>query len=215
MAVWAISTLTLAHASTILNTGATLAFTISDRSFAIQSTRLEGPAAPIGVLFDFVTAPMSGPTLFDAELESVNGAASVSLGTGLRFAPGRFQGTFYSGGVDVLSGSVTLPIALSEELFAGSQAVLVLRNDGLPLTLGLAPYSTAQELEVSLDGGSFSTGAVVSTRQPLRRMALLAPSNEQPPQLAPEPDYGLACGGIGALFLAVAWGLNRFRGRRI
>ena len=194
-----------ANAATIVQTGDSLAFTISERSFAVNCAQLGGPAAPTGILFQLVTDPLAVATQFDATLESADGSVSVSLGSDLSFAPGTFQGTYSSGPVSVLSGAANLPETLSQQLFAGSQAVLVLRNDGPAVDLGLAPYTLAEELQVSLGGSDFSVGA-------LDTGAALGSQEDDP---VPEPPNGPLLGVIGGLFLGVGWGLKRISRARI
>src|SRR5438874_2513373 len=83
-------------------------------------------------------------------LESLDGTVSVPFGSGYLLAmPGAIS---FGGGtpIDVLtlSGSVSIPLSISEALFGDNfanyndAAVIRLRNDGLPFTLGLgAPYT--------------------------------------------------------------------------
>jgi len=199
-----------AHAATILQTGDSLAFPISDRGFVFNSLRTGGPAAPTGVSFVFTTEPLTGSTLFDATLESRDGSVSVSLGAGLSFQPGSFQGTYYSGPASVLFGRITLPETVSSQLFAGNQAVLVLQNIGPAITLGLSSYTLAQELDVSLSGTNLSVGA-------LGMGAALTSygSNGNLPEPAPEPPSGLICAVVGGLFIAAGRVLKHFSRRRI
>ena len=186
------------NAAAILQTGDSVSFAISDRSFVFNSQRLGGPPAPTGISFQFFTAPLAGSTQFDATLESADGSVAVAVDN-LTFVPGTFQGAEYRGMVSSLNGRFTLPEAVSAALFANSQAVLVLQNEGPAVALGLASYSLPQELEVSLSAGNFSVGALE-----------LGPAFASVREDAPEPDYGWVSGVVGLAFLAAGLGLKRF-----
>jgi hypothetical protein len=138
----------------------------------------------------------------EAILESGDGSVSVSFGAPLSFIPAMFQGSRYSGPVSTLQGSLHLSETISQQLFGGSPAVLILLNYGPALTVGLPPYTLKQNLNVSLGGGGLSVGA------PLGRVALLEASD---PSGVPEPGSGLLllCGG------ALLCALSRLRSSRL
>jgi len=127
---------------------------------------------------------------------------------------GYFQGSLYQGPVPMESGSLALSPALSSQLFAGPAVLLTVEDMGGDVSLGLAPYSLLQSLEVSLSGDGFSVGGTVAAvtleRAPLLLSdgSLVGAAGAQTPvsiedldgggsSEAPEPDSGvlLALGG--------------------
>ena len=188
--------------SALLHTGDELVFTVSSYGFGVNAAQLGMASSPARVGFEFVSDALASGAVFDATLVSRDGSASAEFSQGT-FRPGQFQGTYYSGAVSVLSGSMSLTAALSQELFAGSSAILTLKNVGPDVTVGLAPYTLAQSLSVSLSAGGFSTGA-----PPV--MVLM----EQQGASAPEPGSLVLLTFVG--LLALLWtGMNRVSPRRI
>ncbi len=139
--------------SAVMHTGDTLVFQLSTWNFAANTAAFGLPAYPAAVNFALVSAPLGGAGTFAATLESADGSVSVAFGD-LAFATGYFQGTGYTGEVSTLQGYLPLSPVLSGELFNGSAAFILLRNEGPDVTLGLAPYVLRQDLYASLVGWS-------------------------------------------------------------
>jgi hypothetical protein len=189
------------QASALLDTGDELSFTVPSWNFGINAANLGLPEYPTSVAFMFVSDSVDLPAPVEVLLESGDGSVSVSFGAPLSFVPGMFQGSGYSGAVSVLEGSLQLSETLSQRLFGGSPAVMILLNTGPALTVGLPPYTLQQDLNVSLGGGGLSVGA------PLGGVALLESSDPPDPSDAPEPRSGLLLLGGAALL----WALSRLR----
>lgn len=182
-----------------LNPEDKLLFTISERSYAVNAAQRGLSAYPTRVTFELVTAPESGTGDFTALLESPDGSISVDFPGAISWLPGRAQSSGYTGAVSILYGSMNLSSTLSEELFAGSSAVLVLENQGKSVGVGLPPYSLGQDLSVSFSTGGFGVSGPVTRVQYL-----------DPPAGAgvPEPNSGLLL-ALGALLWAAGMGVHR------
>jgi hypothetical protein len=181
--------------SALLDTGDALSFTVPSWNFGINAGNYELPVYPTSVAFVFASAAEDSLAQIQAVLESGDGSVSVSFGAPLSFVPGTFQGSGYRGPVSALDGSLHLSEALSQQLFGGSPAVLLLRNTGPALTVGLPPYTLRQNLNVSLGGGGLSVGAR------LGGVALM--DSESDPAEAPESNSGVLLLGGGALLCAL------------
>jgi hypothetical protein len=142
-----------------LNTGEVLYFAVPDWNFVADANILGVSQYPSAVAFQFLTAPIGGATDFTVSLESSDGSASVAFPGSLSFTPGTFAGSLYSGPVSELSGTLNLPASVSAQIFGGSSALLAVYNAGAPVTLGLPPYTSQQDLQVSLEGSGLSVGA--------------------------------------------------------
>lgn len=151
---------TIDSTTALLHSGDSLRFEVLAWNFAALAAGFGVEQYPTGVRFVFVSAPVNSTAQFEAALDSGDGAVAAPFGALLSFAPGVFQGSGYSGTVSTLEGSLYLSEALSQQLFGGSAAVLTLRNTGADVTLGLPPYTLAQDLNVSLSGGPLSVGAL-------------------------------------------------------
>ena len=75
------------------------------------------------------------------------------------------QGTYYSGPVSTVSGSIQLSSGLSSQLFSGPSVLLILQDQSGAATFGLPPYTLLQDMQVTLSGGGFSVGGVVAQVQ--------------------------------------------------
>jgi hypothetical protein len=148
-----------AQTSVVVHTGDTLVFQLFSWNLASNAAAFGLPAYPSGVNFAFVSAPLDGAGTFAATLESADKSVSASFGD-LTFATGHFQGNGYAGEVSTLQGYLPLSPVLSQELFNGSAAFILLRNEGPDVTLGLAPYVLRQDLYASLSDGPLSVGAL-------------------------------------------------------
>ncbi len=147
------------QASAVVHTGDTLVFQLLSWNFAADATIFGMPANPTGVNFALVSTPLGGAGEFAATLESADRSVSVAFGD-LTFGTGYFQGSGYAGEVSTLQGYLSLSPTLSEDIFNGSSAFIVLRNEGPDVTLGLAHYVLRQDLYASLSEGPLSVGAL-------------------------------------------------------
>jgi hypothetical protein len=178
----------------VLHSGESLRFEVLTWNFSTLAAGLGVPEYPTEVGFVFVSAPTDSTGWFEAALGSGDGSVSAAFGGPLSFAPALFQSSRYSGTVSTLQGSLHLSETLSQQLFAGSAAVLMLRNTGADVTVGLPPYTLGQDLTVSLSGGPLSVGA-------LRGGVTL--------ESVPEPRSGALLLGAGALLCLLSRVLKR------
>ena len=185
-----------AQVSALLDTGDALSFTVPSWNFGINAGNYGLPVYPTSVGFMFASAAEDSLAQIQAVLESGDGSVSVSFGAPLSFVPGMFQGSGYRGAVSVLDGSLHLSETLSQQLFGGSPAVLILRNAGPALTVGLSPYTLQQDLNVSLGGGGLSVGA--------RLGGVALRDSESDPAEVPESSSGVLLLGGGALLCALS-----------
>jgi hypothetical protein len=137
--------------------GDTLSTAVPIWNFSINAGNFGLPQNPTSIQFMLVTLPVTSTAAFQATLS--NGTESIQFSGPLYFIPGQFQGTFYEGAVSVLEGSVQFSEAFSQQLFS-SATTLTLLNEGLDVIVGLAPYTTRQDLTISLGGSGLSVGAV-------------------------------------------------------
>ena len=196
-----------AQVAALLDTGDALSFTVPSSNFGIDARSYGLPEYPTAVEFTFVSDPVASPAQFEVVLESGDDSVSAVFGTMLSFAPGTFHGTRYNGSVSVLEGSLQLSETLSQQLFGGSAAVLVLLNTGPALTVGLPPYTLRQDMNVSLGGGGLSVGAQLGgvslvEAPPLGGFAPMDSGSD--PTSTPEPYSGVLLAGGGALLWALA-----------
>ena len=151
-----------ADTSAVVRTGDTLVFQLLTWNFGVNAAAFGLPVYPADVNFALVSAlqsNVSGAGEFAATLESVDRAVSAAFGN-LTFSPGYFEGSGYAGAVSTLEGYLHLTPQVSKAVFSASSAVLILRNEGPDVTVGLAPYMLRQSLYASLSGGPLSVGAV-------------------------------------------------------
>ena len=205
--------------SAVVHTGDTLVFQLLSWNFAVDAAAFGMPANPTEVNFALVSAPLGGTGEFAATLESADRSVSVAFGD-LTFGTGYFQGSDYGGEVSTLQGYLTLSAALSEDIFNGSSAFIVLRNEGPDVTLGLAPYVLRQDLYASLSEGPLSVGALPGSvdlenrANQARLMNLGAPAGLAAGSQVPEPRSGRLLLGGGALLCGLSAVLARLsRGR--
>jgi hypothetical protein len=188
-----------AQVAALLDPGDALSFTVPSWNFGVNAGHFGLPVDPTSVGFVFVSAAEDSLARIEAVLQSGDGAVSVSFGAPLSFIPGTFRGSFYRGPVSVLEGSLRLSETLSQQLFGGSPAVLILRDTGPALAVGLPPYTLQQDMRVSLGGGGLNVGALLGG---VGRM-----DSESDPTEAPEPHSGaLLLGGGGLLWMLAALG---------
>jgi hypothetical protein len=175
-----------------LNTGESLLFTVPVANFVTDAHSLGVSSNPVSVTFQLLAAPSSGPTEFTVDLQSGDGSIDTGMSGPLSFAPGTLASSLYTGPVAALSWTFYLSSSLSARIFAGSSAVLFVRNDGMPVTLGLGPFTLQQDLYVTLAGSTFSVGALQGT-------VWLDPPGE-----APEPSSALLLAGSLAVLFPIA-----------
>jgi hypothetical protein len=205
------TTIVSSDVSALFGTGDALSITVPSRSFSSEAAIFRLPVYPTEVQFTFVSAVENSPGQFQASLESGDDSVSVSFGA-LSFLPGTFQGSSYSGPISVLTGSVQLTEALSQQLFGSSAAVLVLLNAGPAVTVGLSPYSLQQDVNLTLEGGGLTVGALpgeVTLTDPPPSLGGGAgftqlDSSDPPDPPTPEADSGLLMLGGGALLCVLA-----------
>jgi hypothetical protein len=196
-----------------LNTGDSLAFTFTEASYAANAARYGASASPVSLSFALITSELSGVFNFSATILAYDDSAEIPFGNEA-VTEGRFTGTYYKGAVSVASGSVRLSAADSAAIFTSSRAVLVLENTGAAVTLGLAPYTLAQDMQITLtgltqSGSSLSVGGLVSSVSLERAQpsAVLLTNNslstlESSGTDAPEPQsWVLIAAGAGAMLL--------------
>jgi hypothetical protein len=188
-----------------LNTDDALFFTLATYGFAIDAAAFGLAPYPAVVSFSFVSSAPGPGGLFDAVLETPSGSVVAAFPDLLRFVPAQYQGAYYSGPVGEIEASLTLSPALSQQLFSGASAVLVLQNLGPTASVGLSSYSIPHDLTVSLSGGGLSTGAPV----------VEATLDDPPaPPGVPEPGSGWLLAGGAALCWAAAATMKRARLRK-
>jgi hypothetical protein len=150
--------------SVALDAGQALEWQFGVSNFGLYSAS----PLPSRIAFQFNTAQFADPTgyAFDASLQSLDGSQVFDLGTPLEFS----QGLLATGKskTPLKISSVGAAFALSADdaasLFGESgktPALLVLRNIGAPLTVGLSGYTIAQTSAISVAGGGLSMGATV------------------------------------------------------
>lgn len=186
-----------------LNTDDALFFTLATYGFAIDAAAFGLAPYPAVVSFGFVSGSPGPVGPFDALLETPSGSVVAPFPGLLEFVPAQFQGSSYSGPVGEIEASLTLSPALSQEIFSGASAVLVLQNLGPNASVGLSSYTIPHDLTVSMSEGGLSTGAPV----------VEATLDDPAPPGVPEPGSGWLLAGGAALCWAAAaamrWALRR------
>jgi hypothetical protein len=184
-------TIVSTQSSVTLDPGDALEFTVGGVNF----TRFTGHADASRVTFAFNTAlPAGSSSLFDASLQSNDGSLSVFFGGALAFLTGQMRSPRYSGPVSTLTASLNLTAEQAAALFgpSGNRSVLlVLRNEGAPVTVGIPNYTLLQTGTVSLSSGPVSVGASVSRayldEAPAVAMGDALVLNDNQPTATPEP----------------------------
>lgn len=184
------------QSSVTLENGNTLTYAISAWSYKVHAAALGGPADPAYLSFSLLTDPLLDGLDLGFSLESYDGDVSVAVNDTV-VLPGYLEGALYQGPITMDSGSMTLTPELSSQLFAGPAVLLVVRDLGGDVTLGIPPYELLQSLEVSLSGDAFSVGGTVAA-------VTFDPPGDPDPADTPEPQSGvlLALGGASLFLLA-------------
>jgi len=144
----------------MLQSGDSLEFLFSDSSYALHSSALGISTSPSQIFFNLASLPVPSGGQFTAEVESVDGSVSALFPGPVGWTSGAVQTSGYNGPASVLMNSLTLSSTLSQELFAGSEAELILTYMGPNVTVGLPGDSLKQDLTISLAGGPLSIGAM-------------------------------------------------------
>jgi hypothetical protein len=203
-----------AQASVTLRSGDTLNFLFSWSSYANFAAASGLSPDPASVNFTFTSQPVSATGQFTADLQSTTGASSAAFPGTLAWAPGYLTSSAYTGIVSALTDTVSLSPALSQSVFAGPEAELVLTYTGADISVGVQGRTIRQDLQVSLIGNGVSVGGMVYS-------AALDPPTAFGPDLlisnalpvsAPEPSAALLV-AAGATLCALAGILRRFRAR--
>ena len=212
-----------------LQNGDSLEFLFSSSSYANYAAGMGMSAYPGMINFMFASMPGNVTGQFAAEIESADATVSAVFPGSIGWTSGYAQSSGYSGPISGLMDTLSLSSPLSQALFAGSEAELILTYAGPDITVGVQGRSLRQDLTVSLSGGPLSMGGMVYsaalnnggattggalmgralTAGPLTGGALTGGT------AAAEPESGalLMMAGVGMCVFAAA--LKRFRpGRR-
>jgi len=144
----------------LLQSGNSIEFLFADSSYAQHATGMGMAASPSEIVFNLISAPVSSGGQFTAAVESLDGSVSAQFPGPVGWTSGTVQTLGYDGPASVLADSLTLSSALSQAIFAGSEAELTLAYTGPDVTLGLPGYSLKNDLTISLAGGPLSVGAL-------------------------------------------------------
>jgi hypothetical protein len=196
-----------------LRPGDSLTFLISEKSYAANAPLNDAPGLPGMISFQFVSAENTQGDL-SATLESLNGLISIPFPNPVADLPGTFSGSGYQGDITSFSSAIAMTQKLSGLIFAGSSALLVLRNDGPDkIALGLPPYNLLDDMYVTLYGGTMSVGALdldVQLDVQVDRASAGRPLGAQfDSSPAPEPQSGLLFLAGGGLLCLISGGLKR------
>jgi hypothetical protein len=184
--------------------GSSLAFSIGIWNFARMAGDAGASPYPTQISFLLSALPPWSDSAyrFGVFLESPDGRVSTPLnqGTPLGLATGYRNSYGYTGPVSVIMGSIDLTPDLAGTLFSdraleprSDGAVLVIRNLGDNLEIGLPGYTLAQNFSASLSSsqGSLHVGAVTNR--------VLATSVSETPEPA---SFVLALAGGATVLLA-------------
>jgi hypothetical protein len=184
-----------------LQSGDSLAFLFTDASYARLALSMGMSPYPSQIFFDLMSAPVGAAGQFTVELESEDGSASAPFPGPVQWTSGVVMTSEYSGSASVLTDSLTLSSALSQQIFATPDADLILTYTGPDITVGLPPYSLKNDLYVSLTGGPLTIGAMVDG---------VTLDEADPASAAPEPNSAALTFGAGMLLCAISLVLKRF-----
>ena len=146
------------QATQSLQSGDSLVFDFSGRSFATITQSQGLSLYPTQIAFNFASAPVASDGEFTAMVESADGSASALFPDSLSWTSGMALGAPAS----IIAGCLTLSSDLSREIFSGQQAELILTYLGPDVTVGVTGASLKRDLNISLIGDSFSIGALDS-----------------------------------------------------
>lgn len=194
-----------------LQTGDSLEFLFSSRSYANYASGLGLSLYPAAIDFTFASMPVTVAGQFTAELESTDGIVEAVFPETLSWSSGHAYNSGYSGSVSAVVGSLSLSNALSQAIFSNSEAELVLTYSGLPVDVGMQGNTLRQDLQVSLLGGPMSIGGMVYSATLVDGGAIVASGRQGP--AAAEPNTGMLLLAGGGLCL-IAGALKRIPRRR-
>ena len=201
-----------------VHTGDTLVFHLFTWNFGRNAAMFDLPAFPADLTFAMVTAPVGWTGEFAATLESEDRSVNAAIGD-LKFNPGFFTSSGYSGEVSSLQGYLHLSPQLSRSIFQAGSIVIALQNLGPDLELGLSPYFLRQNMFVSLSVGRLSVGALPGwveleePQNPLRLSDFGGPETFQGATDVPEPGpKGLLLAG-GTILCGISILLRQFTQR--
>jgi hypothetical protein len=203
-----------AQPSVTLRSGDTLNFLFSWSSYANFAAAAGLSPYPASVSFNFISMPVTAAGQFTADLQSTTGASSAAFPGTLAWTNGYLSSSSYTGSVSALTGAVSLSPALSQSIFTGPQAELVLTYTGADVSVGVQGRTIRQDLTVSLIGNGMSIGGMVYSAA-LDPPAAFGPGpliSSALPVSAPEPSAALLV-AAGATLCALAGILRRFRAR--
>jgi hypothetical protein len=192
------------QATQLLQSGDSLTFLFTDSSYALHASATGMASSPSQIFFNLISAPVGSAGQFTAGVESADGSASALFPGPLGWTSGVVQTSGYYGPASVVVGSLMLSSALSQEIFAGSEAELTLTYAGPDVTVGLPGYSLENDLTISLAGASLSVGAMDYG---------VALSSGQGVTV-PEPNPVAMLVATGVLLCVVSGALKRFGGPR-
>jgi len=185
-----------------LESGDSLAFLFTDSSYAQFASGMGMPAYPSQIFFDLISAPVGSAGQFTVALESGDGSASsVSLAP-VDWSIGVVETSEYGGTASIVTDSLTLSSTLSQAIFAGSWAELILKYTGPDVTVGLPGYPLKNDLTISLVGGPLSIGALDQD--------VTLNDGLDPASVVPEPDSGMLIVVVGLLLCAISLAIKRF-----
>jgi hypothetical protein len=184
----------------MLQSGDALGFLFTDSSFARFASGLGMSPYPSEIFFNLMSAPVGAPGQFTIELQSVDGSVSSAIAGPVEWTTGMVQTAQYSGSASVLMDNLTLANTLSQGIFAGSDAELVLTYAGPDITVGLPGYTLEHDLSVTLAGGPLTIGAM--------NYGVTLDNTT-----APEPEAALTF-GAGLLLCAISFAMKRYRRSR-
>lgn len=186
----------------VLQSGDSLAFLFTDSSYARFASGMGMAAYPSQIFFDLISAPVGAAGQFTVELESEDGSDSSLFPGSAQWTSGVVATSEYSGTASVLADCLTLSSTLSQQIFAGSDAELILTYTGPDVTVGLPGYSLKNDLSISLTGGPLSIGAM--------DYSVTLDAGASSASAAPEPESGGLLLALGMLLCAISVVLKRF-----
>jgi hypothetical protein len=202
------------QSSQLLQSGDSLDFLFSSRSYVICATGMGMSPYPGSIDFTFASAPVSVTGQFTATLESANETVAAEFPAPLTWSSGYAHNSGYSGPISAVVGSLALSDALSQAIFSNSEAELVLTYWGSDVDVGMQANTLRQDLFVSLTGGSLSIGGMVYSVALDDGWddgaAIVGSSNEGPAAAEPSSSVLLLA---GAGLCLVAGALKHFRRR--
>ena len=185
-----------------LESGDSLAFLFTDSSYAKFASGMGISTDPSQIFFDLTSAPVGSAGQFTVAVESGDGSASSVSPVPVDWSIGVVETSEYGGPASVITDRLTLSSPLSQAIFAGSWAELILTYTGPDVTVGLPGYSLKNDLTISLVGGSLSMGALdygVALNDGLDAASVV-----------PEPDSGMLLVAAGLLLCAISLAIRRF-----